>query len=161
MLVQSAAVAQNNQPVSADAAGSTRPVDTVFCTAQEVIHGQITKLILIGDLLPELTINGTRVSVDELAEHQEVIDRLSKVIWERQRGEAERKNKVIEKTKIEILQELKSKFSGEIISYYLTSQQLLVNNIPQAPAVFEYFKNKFIRSADVAYYFEKYPLLKK
>ncbi|HEX6193576.1 MAG TPA: hypothetical protein VFZ42_14480 [Chitinophagaceae bacterium] len=161
--LQLAALAQTSKTISADAVDTTRPIDTLFCTAQEVINGQKIKLVLIGDLVPELTINGTQIPLDELTEHQDVVDRLSKVIRERQKNEAARKAAIIEKTKMQILNEITSKgyIADEVKSYYLTTHQLLVNNIPQAPDVFEYFKNKYIRSADVAYYFEKYPLLKK
>jgi len=86
-------LSQSSDKVTSLHEGSkARLPESYFNTIIQDIEGKRYKLVLIGDLLPELTINGRRVQIKELENYQATINRLSKIIWERQRKEAERKN---------------------------------------------------------------------
>jgi len=138
---------------------NNRPGQNFFNTAVYEINGKKYKLILIGDLLPQLSINGKPVAKDELDYYQEEIESLSNIIWERQRNEAERKNTFIEKVKQQILDDLIVKKlvpdKESVQSFYLTSVQLVINDKIQNPAAYKFFKAKYIKSDDRAFYYEK------
>jgi hypothetical protein len=135
------------------------PKENYFNTVTGKIGSRQYKFILIGDKIPFLTIDQEEVSRNKLPQYQELLDSLSHVIWERQKKEAERAKQYITKKKPEILTDLVEQKVCEkkedIKSFYLTSFQLTVNGISVSPKVFEFFKKKYILSADGAFYYEQ------
>lgn len=137
-----------------------KPAETQLNTASlKLADGKTVKLVLIGDLLPQLFINGRGIHKNELPIHQEVIDKLSREIYDRQEKEAEFLRGEIEKIKRQILTDLVNNgilpAQGDIKSYYLTSRIFMVNEKVQDSSIFSFFCNKYIRSQDVAFYYEK------
>lgn len=54
-------------------------------TATTTVNGKKYKLVLIGDLLPKLYVNNKPVKNNDLAKDNKVIEKLSAVIWQRQK----------------------------------------------------------------------------
>jgi hypothetical protein len=117
------------------------------------------KLVIIGDLLPVLFVNGKRIEADELKNYSHIIDKLSFVLWQRQKEEANKRNERVEKTRNTIAAELvkegvvKNVFGIE--SFLLSQKEFIVNDKNQSLEIFTRFKNKFITSDDQAFYFNK------
>jgi hypothetical protein len=117
------------------------------------------KLMIIGDLMPVLFVNGKRIKADELKNYSHIIDKLAPVLCHRQEEEANKRNERFEKTRNAIAGELVKEgmvknLSG-ISSFLLSAKEFIVNDKNQSMEVFTRFKNKFITSADQAFYFNK------
>src|SRR5688572_29766527 len=134
------------------------PVENYFNSATYTKEGKTYKLILIGDLMPQLFINGERINKNELDIYQDQIDLLSKVIGDRRKKENDRINVHLLKVKNQILTDLVQKrlvnAISDVKSYYLTSRFLKVNGNIQEPATFLFFSEKYLRSEYKVYYFE-------
>lgn len=48
-------------------------------------NGTKYKLVIIGDLLPRFFINNKRINTSELRKYSDIIDRLTPVLWQRQK----------------------------------------------------------------------------
>ncbi len=156
------------QPRNQNDAAGTRPpdIDSIdmpeenqFNTASLTTNdGKTFKLIVIGDRLPQLFIDGEKISKDDLPVYQDNIDKLHEIIVERQKKENERTNAIWERTKNQILVDLVDQkvvsARKDVRSYYLTSQYLKVNGRIQDPDTFLFLRNRYIRSADMVFYFE-------
>lgn len=130
-----------------------------FNTASTEIFGKKCSLTLVGDMLPNFSIDEKKIPVSQLDEYATEIDSLSKIIWERQRKEVEKKNVAIEKTKQQILDDLVAKkyvlSKADVHSFYLCGDSFFVNKKEQRADVFAYFKSKYMKSDDKAFYYEK------
>lgn len=117
------------------------------------------KLVLIGDLLPVLYVNGKSIATEELKNYSHIIDKLTPVLWQRQKDEADKRNERFEKARNAIADELIKTGLVEnlasIESFLLSAKELIVNDKNQSLEVFIKFKNKFITSADRVFYFNK------
>ena len=135
-----------------------KPVETPFNTATFTKEGKTFKLILIGDLMPELFIDGERINKNELAIYQDQIDRLSEVIEDRCKKENGRVNANLLKVKNQILTELVNKklvnAISDVKSFYLTSRFMKINGNIQDPETVLFFSKKYLRSEDRVYSFE-------
>jgi hypothetical protein len=122
-------------------------------------NGTKYKLVIIGDLLPKLYVNGKSIKADELKNYTFTIDRLTPLLWQRQKDEADKRNGRFEKARDAIAAELVMaglvKNLASIKSFLLSANELLVNDKNQSLEVFIRFKNKFITSADQVFYFNK------
>jgi hypothetical protein len=117
------------------------------------------KLVIIGDLLPVLFVNGKRIEADELKNYSHIIDKLSPVLWQRQKEEANKRKERFEKTRNAIAAELVKEgvvknISG-VESFLLSQKEFIVNDKNQSLEIFTRFKSKFITSGDQAFYFNK------
>lgn len=128
-------------------------------TAVAEIAGIKYKLMLIGDLLPNLYVDGKKISRQNLDDYAVIIDSLSSVIGEKQRMEWKRKNSVTAKIKQHILEELVIKKyvskKEDVRSFYLSGQEFRLNEKTQSPEALQYFSAKFLKSDDKAFYYEK------
>jgi hypothetical protein len=117
------------------------------------------KLVVIGDVLPKLYINGKSIKADELKNYGHIIDKLTLVLWQRQKEEDDKRNERFEKTRDAIASELvKSglvKNLTNIESFLLSAKEFIVNDKNQSTEVFIRFKNNFITSTDQVFYFNK------
>ena len=133
-------------------------MENYFNSATYTKEGKTYKLILIGDLIPQLFIDGERINKNDLDIYQDQIDLLSKVIGDRRKKENDRINVNLLKVKNQILTDLVHKklvnAISDVKSYYLTSRFLKVNGNIQEPATFLFFSKKYLRSEDKVYYFE-------
>lgn len=132
--------------------------ENYFNTASVEIKGNVYKLVLIGDLVPRLTVDGMSIAKKQLRYYADIVDSLANVIWKRQTEESERRDAILENQKLKILNDLieKSYFSNitAIKSFYLTSTQFLVNGQNQDAKIFSFFKTKYIKAADTVFYYE-------
>ena len=139
--------------------GSLEPPESELNTASARIDGKELKLTLIGDQIPKLYIEGTRVPNRQLEMYADAIDRLSSIILDRQIKENELINAATVKTKKQILTELVDRgflpLEAPIKSFYLCSTYMKVNGVLQDQKTFNYFKSRFIKSEDKAFYYEK------
>src|SRR5215213_5945360 len=117
------------------------------------------KLVIIGDLLPALYVNGKSIKASEFKNYSHIIDKLTPVLWQRQKKEADKRNERFEKERNAIADELVKagliKNLSNIESFLLSSKEFIVNDKNQSLEVFTRFKNKFITSADQVFYFNK------
>lgn len=136
-----------------------KPTKNDLNTATVVIAGKKCSLTLIGDMLPDLFIDGKQIPASQIDEYTAETDSLSHVIWAKQRKDAERKDAAIAKAKLQILEELSSTKYGfsrkNVQSFYLTSKEFFVNKKLQSADVFAHFKSKYLKSDDKAFYYEK------
>ncbi|MBP7555160.1 MAG: hypothetical protein KA821_02770 [Chitinophagaceae bacterium] len=134
------------------------PPKNHFNTATTKIAGKECSLTLIGDMLPDFSVDGRKVSTSDFDDYASEIDSLSHIIWERQRKEAQRREAAIAKIKQQILGELVSAkhitTQSQVHSFYLSSEAFFINNKQQSPEVFAYFKKKYLKSEDKAFYYE-------
>lgn len=130
-------------------------LNTVSTTGAD---GTKYKLVVIGDMVPKFYINGQLLSPNEMDKYNEMIDKLTPVLWQRQKQQAEEQRKEISKITSAILKELKDKhyFKGEasVESFLLSSKELFVNKQRQSNEMFIYFWNKFGKSSDAFYYYD-------
>jgi hypothetical protein len=130
-------------------------LNTVSTTGAD---GTKYKLVVIGDMLPKFYINGQLLSRNEMEKYNEMIDKLTPVLWQRQKQVAEEQKKEISKITSAILKELIDKhyFKDEasVESFLLSSKELVINKHKQSNEMFIYFWNKFGESSDAFYYYD-------
>jgi hypothetical protein len=123
------------------------------------VDGTKYKLIMVGDLLPKLYVNGRLINNNELNKYAEVIDKLTPILWQRQKQEAEKKNKAFVKTRDSIVNDLKNEPQfrkvNSIESFRLSEKEFIVNDSNQPFELFTRFKNKYIQSSDQVFFFNK------
>jgi hypothetical protein len=121
--------------------------------------GKTYKLVIIGDLLPKFYVSGNLISRSELAQYSSVIEKMTPVLWQRQKQADEEKNALFEKNIKAIVDELIQKGvfknAADIRSIRLTENVFMVNDINLSFEVFSYFKKKYIKSSDEEFYFNK------
>ena len=117
------------------------------------------KLVVIGDVLPKLYVNGKTIKADGLKNYSHVIEKLTFVLWKRQKEEADKRNERFGKTRDAIAGELVKaglvKNLSGIVSFLLSSKKFIINDKDQSMDVFTKFKNDFITSTDQVFYFNK------
>ena len=146
---------EEKMPVSVPAT-SENYLNTITSTDTD---GTKYKLVLIGDLLPVLYVNGKSITTGELKNYSHIINKLTPVLWQRQKKEADKRNERFEKRRDAIAGELvKAGLVNELAnirSFLLSAKEFIVNDKNQSIEVFTRFKNKFITSADQVFYFNK------
>jgi hypothetical protein len=132
------------------------PLNTANMKSRE---GKTFKLVIIGDRLPMLFVNGNKVSKIDFPLYEDYIDTLTGVIEGRQRTEALRIDAVRERIRNQIMTDLieKKLVAGkeDIESYYLTAKSLMVNGKIQDPGSFTFFRNKYVKSQDRIFYYDR------
>jgi hypothetical protein len=141
---------------SAEALPEESPLNTASMKSGD---GKTVKLVIIGDRLPMLFVNGNKVSKIDLLLYEDYMDTLTGVIQERQRAEALRIDAVRERIRNQIMTDLVEKklVAGKenIQSYYLTAKSLTVNGKIQDPGSFTFFRNKYVKSQDRIFYYDR------
>lgn len=121
--------------------------------------GKTYKLVIIGDLLPKFYVNGNLIPRNELAQYSSVIEKMTPVLWQRQKQADEEKNALFAKNMKTIVDELIQKGlfknAADIRSIRLTENVFTVNDINLSFEVFSYFKKKYIKSSDEEFYYNK------
>ena len=146
---------------SADKPGdeiSESPRETTLNTASLTApDGKTLKLVLIGDRLPQLSVNGEKVDQHDLPVYEEYIEKLSGVIVDRQKAGWAQISAARERIKNQIIADLVEKKlvagAKDVQSYYLTSSLLKINGKIQDPDAFSFFRNKYVKSADLVFYY--------
>ncbi len=130
-------------------------LNTVSTTGAD---GTKYKLVIIGDMLPKFYVNGQLLSHTEMEKYNEIIDKLTPVLWQRQKKAAEEQRKEISEITSAILKELINKHyykdEASIVSFLLSSKELIINKQRQSNEMFIYFWNKFGKSSDAFYYYD-------
>jgi len=136
-----------------------QPAETPYNTASMTTSGGKTfKLVLIGDCLPQLWINGEKMTKKDLAWYQEEIEKLTAVITAQQKKQWARTSAIHERTDKNIIDALvQRKVVGaakDVKSFYLTDKAFVVNGKRQEAGTFVFFRDSFVGSADNVYYYE-------
>ncbi len=140
-------------------ASQTSIEETYLNTASTTgADGTKYKLVIIGDMLPKFYVNGQLLSRTEMEKYNEIIDKLTPVLWQRQKQAAEEQSKEISKITSAVLKELIDKHyykdEASIESFLLSSKELIINKQRQSNEMFIYFWNKFGKSSDAFYYYD-------
>src|SRR6476620_10731778 len=135
-----------------------QPKESALNTASLSADGKTFKLVLIGDCLPQFFINGEKIGRNELPFYEDNITQLSKIIEERQKKEWQRAATLRERVKQQIVADIIDRklvtAKIGIKSYYLTSRRFLINGKLQDPESFHFFRNKYVKSEDLVFYFD-------
>jgi hypothetical protein len=143
-----------------DSSAETLPEESALNTASmKSDDGKTFKLVIIGDCLPMLFVNGNKISKIDFPVYEEYMDTLAGVIQGRQRAEALRIDAVRERIRNQIMSDLVEKKLAarkeNIHSYYLTAKSLMVNGKIQNSASFTFFRNKYVKSQDRVFYYDR------
>jgi len=130
-------------------------LNTVSTTGDD---GTKYKLVIIGDMLPKFYVKGQLLSHTKMEKYNDIIDKLTPVIWQRQKQAAEEQRKDISKITSAILKELIDKHyfkdATSVESFLLSSKELVINKQRQSNEMFIFFWNKFGKSSDAFYYYD-------
>jgi hypothetical protein len=121
--------------------------------------GKTYKLVIIGDLLPNFYVNDNLILRNDLARYSSIIEKMTPVLWQRQKQAGEEKNALYEKNRQAIVDELIQKGvfknAADIKTFHLTENVFMVNDTNLTFETFSYFKKKYIKSSDEEFYFNK------
>ncbi len=149
----------DNTTVSFPSPGPTQketPLNTVTTTGSD---GTQYKLVQIGDNLPKFYVNSKLIPLDDIARYASLIDRLEPILWERQKNSAQQnKAKAIRQQDAIVSDLVKDqivKNQGDIFSFRLTADELIVNGKAQPYSIFSRYMKKYIKNNASVYVFNQ------
>ncbi|SHM09966.1 hypothetical protein [Mucilaginibacter sp. OK098] len=115
------------------------------------------KLVQEGDRLPKLYLNNKLIPTGELDRYTALIDKLTSILWERQKEAARQNEARINSQQLAIVNDLVKdqiiKNQKDALSFRLTLNEFIVNGQNQSFTIFNRYMKKYINNADKMYQF--------